>query len=85
MTDLGNQDQANWLKWMVGSMGSVIMLLLGVGVADVRNRLGKIDELRDSYKSIATLLGQIEKRLERIETECRERRKECTDRWERMK
>ncbi len=85
MADIGQQDQVDWIRWTLGGMGSVILLLLGAGVADVRGRLAKTDELSSTVKQISAILEQIEKRLERIETECRERPKECAHRAERLR
>ena len=85
-------DESGFFKWLMGGMGSVILLLLGVGVADARGRLSKVDKLLIAHEGMQSMLGQIEKhiervevdfvkRLDRIENECSERRKECAGRW----
>ena len=85
-------DDSGFFKWLMGGMGSVILLLLGIGVADARGRLGKVDKLLLSHEGMQAMLVQIEKhmdrveaeftkKLDRIENECSERRKECAGRW----
>ena len=89
-------DESGFFKWLRGGMGSLILLMFGIGVADARGRLSKVDKLLISHEGLQAMLNQLEKhiarleadvslRLDRIQAECSERRKECARRWDTKK
>ena len=89
---MDNTGDASFFKWLASGAGSVILLLLGIGVADARGRLSKVDKLLISHEGLHAMLVQMEKHMDRVETEftkkldrieneCSERRKECAGRW----